>query len=88
MNPNWDVPEREQQLIDVIMRRAALESESRLHHEMSLIACHNHACELDLERMAGWHRPIDVIHDVFGIHRHLNKETLKLEGNFSPRFAK
>ena len=30
----------------------------------------------------------DFAHDVFGIRRHLNRQTKKLEGHFLPRYAK
>lgn len=52
-----------------------------------LAACHNYACPLDLEAMTTG--PIqDVLHDLFGIRAHLNRETGQLEDFFVPRFAR
>jgi hypothetical protein len=51
-----------------------------------LQACHANGCALDLEGLlaAG---DGDFGHDVFGINKHLNRETGKLEGFFIPRLA-
>jgi hypothetical protein len=54
---------------------------------LSISACHLVACPLDLYRLF----VSDVenfTHDVFGIHRHLNRESLQMNDCFSPRFAK
>lgn len=53
---------------------------------MDLIACHNHGCKLDLGELAKAD-DFNLAHDVFGIARHLNRETGKLEGHYRPRYA-
>ena len=53
---------------------------------MDLTVCHANSCPLDLERLAGTDYT-NFNHDVFGIRRHLNRETGKLENCFLPRFA-
>jgi len=53
---------------------------------MDITACHNHACVLDLQRLSEA-VDSDFLHDVGGIRRHLNRETLELENCFVPRHA-
>ena len=54
---------------------------------MDIEAAHNGDCPLDLER---WLASDDVnfTHDVGGIIKHMDRETGKLGGCFSPRYAK
>lgn len=54
---------------------------------MSLEACHTNGCPLDLVRMVQQGKTSDVVHDVYGIDAHLNRETGQLEDCFWPRFA-
>jgi hypothetical protein len=54
---------------------------------MDLEACHCNGCPLDLVELASAPREEDVIHDVAGIARHLNRDTGKLEGHFWPRYS-
>jgi hypothetical protein len=54
---------------------------------MDMEACHCNGCPLDLEAMNAAERDMDLAHDVAGITRHLDRETGKLGGCFSPRFA-
>ncbi len=54
---------------------------------MDLAACHLVAAPLKLSEML--HAPMsDFAHDVFGITRHINRETGQLEDCFLPRFAR
>ena len=46
----------------------------------------NEVTPLDLDRMID--NPSAALHDLYGIARHLNPETKKLENGFHPRFAK
>ncbi len=50
------------------------------------IAAANNSCALQLERLAEAD-DFNFAHDVFGIERHLNRETGELENYFLPRFA-
>lgn len=54
--------------------------------QMDLTACHNHGCPLDLERMEGAD-DFNLMHDISGINRHLNREDGSLMNHFLPRFA-
>lgn len=54
---------------------------------MDLEAVHCNGCPLDFERLLSF-PDADFGHDVFGIRRHLNRSTGKLEDYFLPRCAK
>lgn len=58
----------------------------RLHHSMNLTACHANGCPLDFARMAVAD-DFNLMHDVYGIDRHIDRETGKLGEMFRPRFA-
>jgi hypothetical protein len=53
---------------------------------MDVDACHNNGCPLDLERLLAADE-FNFSHDVFGIARHINRDTGQLENCFVPRFA-
>ena len=53
---------------------------------MDLTYCIQGGCNLRLEDMLNA-REIDLMHDIYGINRHLNHSTFELEGGFWPRFA-
>lgn len=58
----------------------------KLDFTMDITATHCSGCPLDLGRfLAG--PDSDFIHDVFGIRRHLNRDTGELEDCFLPRYA-
>lgn len=60
-----------------------------LEASMDLEAAH-HACPLQLREMVDALQTAhkgDVVHDLLGIRRHLNRESGKLEGFFTPRYA-
>lgn len=54
---------------------------------MDLSACHSNGCPLDFERLEQAD-DFNLMHDVGGIHRHINRRTGKLENCFLPRCAK
>jgi hypothetical protein len=54
---------------------------------MDVTACHSNGCPLKLEQLLEAD-DFNFSHDVFGIRRHIDRETGKLEGFFLPRFAK
>ena len=54
---------------------------------MDINACHSNGCPLKLDELLNADG-FNFNHDVFGIRRHLNRETGKLEGFFLPRFAR
>jgi len=53
---------------------------------MDLTACHRNGCPLSLDELEVAPDG-DFAHDVFGIRRHINRETGALEDCFMPRFA-
>lgn len=53
---------------------------------MDLSACHRNGCKLKLAELAVAD-DFNLAHDVFGIRRHINRQTGKLERCFLPRYA-
>lgn len=51
---------------------------------MDLTACHANGMPLDLDKLASAPE-FDFAHDVFGIRRHINRETGAIENCFVPR---
>lgn len=54
---------------------------------MDITACHANGCPLQLDALLSAD-DFNFIHDVFGIRRHLNRDTGELGSCFLPRFAK
>lgn len=54
---------------------------------MDLTACHTNGCPLDLAGLADA-RDGDFGHDVFGIHRYIDRDTGTLTMCFRPRYAR
>lgn len=54
---------------------------------MDLEACHSNGCPMDFARLESAD-DFNLLHDVGGISRHLDRSTGKLTGMFLPRFAK
>lgn len=83
----------ERQLIEEIGDRAfrlqqgpARLRRQRIDFEMDVTATHASGNPLDLNRLLAAD-DFNFAHDVFGIARHLNRETGQLEDHFSPRFS-
>lgn len=57
-----------------------------LEAHMDVTACHANGCPLKLSELAAAD-DFNFAHDVFGIRRHINRETGQLENCFLPRFA-
>jgi len=79
-------------VIKIMLRAASLMNfeildASRLDIVMDLTVCHCLACPLNLDGLLKANGG-DLIHDVSGIVRHLNRDTGKLEDCFVPRFAR
>lgn len=53
---------------------------------MDLVACNANGTPLDLARLENA-PDFDFIHDIFGIRRHINRQTGKIEDCFLPRCA-
>lgn len=58
----------------------------RLHTVMDITAVHANVCHLRLDELLAANDS-NFAHDVFGIDRHLDRQTGKLGGHFLPRYA-
>ena len=87
---SFKVTRRERTKITAIARRAVAMAERAgtdyplPDADMDITATHANGCRLDLDRLAAAD-DFNFAHDVFGIRRHLNRETGKLENCFLPR---
>ena len=88
----FDVTAHESSTIYKLVKRArALEishggkARSKIEWLMDFKACHANGTPLRLDALLEAD-DFNFMHDALGICRHLNRETGKLENNFSPRF--
>jgi hypothetical protein len=80
-----------QQIVDIMLRAASLMNfehldSSRLDVVMDLTACHLYGCTMDLAGLLAAD-PQDLIHDITGILRHIDRRSGQLAGFFLPRYA-
>lgn len=90
---SFDISQIDTARVSIIVDRAAevfakfsSKKYDRLSARMDLIACHANGCPMDFEGLSKAD-DTNIAHDVFGIARHLDRETGKLTGHFLPRFA-
>lgn len=87
------VSPEEQDIISKITQRAMTLAKKHgvqyewLTGDMDLCACHCNGNPLDLQRLLDADDS-NFAHDVFGIRRHINRDTGELENCFVPRFSK
>ena len=88
MAVSFDVTTEESRLIAEIVDRAlgATDYDRQVSAQMDLTACHANGCPLDLQRLLDAD-DFNLAHDVYGISRHIDRETGTLTGCFLPRFA-
>ena len=67
-------------------RRAKIDHLRKIDIVMDLTAAHANGCRINFAELAAADQ-FNLSHDVFGIMRHLNRETGQLEGFFVPRFS-
>jgi len=90
---SFDCPESDRKLARAIARRARdLLLDMRVDRpamdiDMDIVATHCNGNPLRLQDLLGAD-DFNLLHDVSGIARHLNRQTGKLENHFSPRFSK
>lgn len=89
---NWKTSPEDQALVRRIVARAnryaARNRQEPIEDlDMDLIACHNNGCELDLRGLLDA-EAFDFVHDVHGIHHHLDRRTGRLVDHFEPRYSK
>lgn len=87
----------EREIVTRISRRVAelyvargeeiLPMDVMLNIQMDLCAVHSNGCPMDFARLESAD-DFNLLHDVGGISRHLDRSTGKLTGMFLPRFAK
>lgn len=87
---NWNVSKADHDLIVQIAERVAKITDNYPDTKAALImdltATHANGTPLDLPKLLAA-EPFDFTHDIFGIRRHINRKTGKLEGCFMPRCA-
>lgn len=87
---NWTCSKDDMRLIWAIAKRVFRELEGypddRVTLDMDLTACHCNGCPLDLQKLLDA-PAFDFAHDIYGIRRHINRETGQIEGCFLPRCA-
>lgn len=85
----------EAELIGVISRAASKLAQKHgvdydgMTANMDITACHANGMRLDLNLLKIWAETnsFNFAHDVFGIRRHINRETGEIENCFVPRCA-
>lgn len=89
---SFKVSKVDRRYIDQIVDRAMLLVKKhggdydRVDCMMDITATHANGCRLDLAKLLNAD-DFNFSHDVFGIYRHINRETGRLERFFIPRFA-
>ena len=91
---NWKVTKTEAEIIDRIADRAWCIAakrgigtpELKREIEMDVTACHANGCPLRLSELLVAD-DFNFVHDVFGINRHIDRQTAQLTHCFSPRYS-
>jgi hypothetical protein len=87
----WDASRKDIDLIHAIGKRVFRELEGypddRVTLDMDLTACHCNGCPINFQKLLDA-PAFDFAHDIYGIRRHINRETGQLENCFVPRCAK
>lgn len=78
-------------IVNIAQRAHAMAKEQGLDYSvleanMDISACHANGCRLKLSELASTDN-FNFAHDVFGIRRHINRQSGELEDCFLPRFA-
>ena len=90
---DWEIPKEEMDLCAAIANRALTTAkELNIKYDattalMDIVGCHRNGCPLELQALLEA-ETFDFVHDVFGIRRHINRNTGHLENGFLPRCAK
>ena len=90
---NWTITKEDNDIAVNIAKRAILMARklgvkySQMDAVMDIEACHNNGCTLKLSELLEAD-DFNFAHDIFGIRRHINRNTGKLEHCFLPRFSK
>lgn len=90
---SFEVSRDESKIITAIAQRAVAMAAAHgidyrfMDAEMDITATHANGCKLRLQDLASADG-LNFAHDIFGIRRHLDRETGKLTDCFLPRFAR
>ena len=87
---NWTTTREDDEIIFKIVSRAMKifkGKAGKLCLTMDISACHANGCPLKLDELLKAD-DFNFMHDIHGIHEHINRETGKLGDCFWPRFAK
>jgi hypothetical protein len=86
---NWNKTTFEEMLLISRITKQACTLDPTLNAlsvQMDLEACHTCGCPLDLQRPLAADQA-NLMHDIGGIRRHINRDTGMLQDCFVPRFA-
>lgn len=88
---NFDATAEDYALIEKIISRYLVladinDDAAECELTMDITACHLNGCSLDLQRLLDA-EDFNLIHDVAGINRRIDRGTAQLTGAFRPRFA-
>lgn len=89
---NFTATKKEMKIIERIVQRALYMAEElemsidKKHLLMDIEACHCNGTKLDLKKLMSFDNS-NFSHDVFGIRKHLDRNTGKLRDGFRPRCA-
>lgn len=92
MIKTWTNNKTEMEIVHSIAQRAAAQAQKLdidyrlIDADMDISAVHVNGCPLRLSELLEADAS-NFAHDVFGIRRHLNRETGQLADHFLPRFA-
>jgi hypothetical protein len=82
---SFELQREDARLVALIARRANVQlNMNALDVSMDVAACHANGNRLDLKGLLSA-RDVDFAHDLFGIHRHLDRSTGRLKDFFVPR---
>ena len=85
---SFEISDIDAALVSDILDRLETEYDfNRESLEMDLTACHANGNPMDFDGLLHADR-FHFLHDLWGIKRHLNRETGKLENCFLPRYSK
>lgn len=91
MTVSFDRTLQERETIRKIAERAVNSSlssySSALDIEMDVTAVHANGCPLKLDELLAAD-DFNFLHDIYGIRRHLDRETGQLQNCFMPRFTR
>jgi hypothetical protein len=87
MIPSWKISKDDLTLLSLVCDRVEKLRPGTFDRQdliMDLNACHSNGCPLNFARMLDAPE-FDFFHDIYGINRHLDRETGALKDCFSPR---